>query len=411
MDKTVKGGLLLKYAGKSEDLFNDYLKNATKLTYISDGANGIIYKLTVPESYTSGYSYIAPNNYGKPVREIAIKLCVLTNSDINAFKNEVNIQTSIFKKSIQYLQPICPGILHSGVLRENKKNYFIKRLLQIDPSIRSYKLPYLESEIDIATELLTNRKYFIGLIVMEYENGYKRLFDYINSKTLPKEMKIKYILYGLFIIIKLAIETGYSQADFHVANIMIHPSLDYFGKRSGRPIILDFGYSRKIPQKTMNMIVSLVKSKDYISALKWICSVKRSDESSITKEEWTSHYGWVCRDWDLLNSRSKLKKSSQSSHLSKKSLITVGEEFPLSIPKGITYANNYELQLLFNKRSLYQVELTNQFINLNKESPINYPLLPLSRDIIIKRTYVGLVGGKTRRIKHKNINKTIRKNK
>ena len=413
MDKTLKGGLLLKNSGKSEDLFTDYLRNVNKVRYIADGANGIIYKLSVPETYTSGYTYIAPNNYGKPVKEIAIKLCVLTSSDIKSFKDEVNIQTSIFKKSIKYLQPVCPGILYSSILRERKKTDFIKQLLEIDPSIISNKLPYLESEIDISRDLLTNSKYYIGLIVMEYENGYKRLFDYINSTTLSKEIKIKYLLYGLFIILKLAIETGYSQADFHIANIMIHPSLDYFGTRSGRPIILDFGYSRKIPQKTMNVIDSLIKSNDYISALKWICSVKRSDESSITKEEWSSHYGWVCRDWDLLKSRSKFKKTSLSSRRSKKSFIKVGEDLQLSIPKGITYANNRELQQLFNKRKIYEGELIKQFITFNKKSPINYPNLPLSNDIIIKRTYIGLFGGKTRRIKkisQKTKNKTIKNN-
>lgn len=400
MDNIQKGGLLIKYAGKTEEIFNDFLNNAIKIEYIADGANGIIYKITVPENYDSGYTYIDPNNYGEPVREIALKICILKSSDIDSFKDEVNIQTDIFKKSIDHLQPLCPAILFSKILRDKEKKKLINRMLKIDSDIKKHKLPYSDSEIDIDGELLKNKGYLIGVIAMEYENGYLRLYDFIRSPTISKEMKIKYINYGLFIIIELALETGYSQADFHTANIMIHPKMDYFGKNTGRPLILDFGYSRKISESTMKKIRDSISKHDYIAALKWICGVKRSDDSTITKEAWSSYYGWVCRDWDLLN-----KGISKSVG---KSIIKVGDDMEYSVPKNIAYSNKYKLGKLFKLREKFKEQLLVKFNKLNIESPINYPKLPLSSNIVNQRTYVGLFGGKTRRIKKKKNNKTIK---
>jgi len=388
------GGLLLKYSQKPEDIFNDFLKNSKNIQYVADGANGIIYKVVVPEKYESGYTYIDPNYYGEPVREIALKLCILKHTDISSFKSEVNIQNTIFQKSMGHLQPLCPAILYSTVLRDSQKRELVNKMIKIDSDVKTHKLPYLDSEVDIDGELLTESKFLIGVIAMEFENGYNRLIDYLRSSNISKEMKIKYIHYGLYIILKLALETGYSQADFHTANIMIHPEMDYFGKNSGRPLILDFGYSRKISSKVMSKIKSLIKNGKYIDALKWICAVKRSDNASLTREDWSSYYGWVCRDWNLLE-----KKSAKQT----KSMITVSDDNSYSIPKRIMHTNDSDIARLFRSREGYLSDLMKQFIDLNKKSPINYPKLPLSKDIIRNRTYVGLRGGR------KSKNKTMKK--
>jgi len=396
-----KGGLLLKYSGKTEDIFDDFLNNAIKIEYIANGANGIIYKLTVPEDYDSGYTFIDPNYYGKHVREIALKVCILRQSDMNSFKSEVNIQTTIFRKSIGYLQPLCPAILFSKILRDKEKKRLILRMLKIDSGIKNHKLPYSDSELDIDGEIFKNKGFLLGVIAMEYESGYLRLKDFITSSKIPKEVKIKYINYALYLLLEVALETGYSHADFHIANIMIHRKMDYFGKNTGRPLILDFGYSRKISESTMKKIRDSVAKGDYITGLKWLCGVKRSDDSSVTREAWSSYYGWVCRDWDLINN----KESAMSVG---KTMIHVGDNMEYSVPKNIVYSDKYKLAKLFKLREKYKEQLVAKFNKLNKESHINYPTLPISSNIIKERTYIGLVGGKTRRIKNKPMNKTKR---
>ena len=403
------GGLLIKYSQKAEELFTDFLNNTVKIEYVADGANGIIYKLTCSPTYQSGYTYIDPNFYGKHVREIALKLCILTRKQKQNFKNEVNIQTNILKKTISHLQPLCPAVLHSKILSEPERNILLKKLVSINPDLNKHKLPHFDSELDIAKDILVGSKYQIGIIAMEYENGYVRLFDFINGKgiKISDEMKIKYINYGLFIILQLALETGYSQADFHTANIMINPNLDYFGIKSGRPLIIDFGYARKISEPIMRKIRELVNKREYISALKWLCSVKRSDNSNISILPWNAYYGWVCRDWDLLKNKEKPKSIGSL-------VISVGEETSMLIPKGITHASNNSIERLFELRESYKKSLIDRFNKLNKSSPINYPKLPLLIEIIRDQTYIGLMGGKksirTKTNKNKSkINKTKNK--
>jgi hypothetical protein len=384
-NKTLKGGLFLKQSENAELLFTLFLNNTIKIDYVADGANGIIYKLTVPEKFRSGYTYIDPNNYGQPVREIALKLCILENKDIPNFKSEVNIQTDIFKKSTIFLQPLCPAILFSKVLNDKEKRELITKMIKIDMSVKKHKLPFKDTELDI-TQLLTDNKLRLGIIAMEFEKDYKRLFDFIKSQSISREMKIKYINYGLYIIIKLALETGYSHADFHTANIMIHPTMDYFGEKSGRPLILDFGYSVKIPSYSMRKIQLCVKNRDYIAALKWICGVKRSDNSTLIKESWATYYGWVCRDWDLLKKQVNPKSVGYAK-------INVGEEeYKYLIPKNIAYSNNNRIRELFNLRESYNKKILGEFNKLSKQSRGFYPVLPLSDKIIKEHIYTGLVG-------------------
>jgi len=397
MRNTKKGGLLLKYKEKPDFLFDEFIGNAKKIEYISDGANGIIYKVTVPVGYTSGYSHITPQKFGENVKEIALKLCILKSNDISSFKNEVNIQTDVFQKTIHRAEPICPAILFSTILREGKKREFIQRLSKTDTSFKKHNLPYEHAEITF-DELVNNQSISIGIIAMEFESGYERLFDFVNSSKISRERKIEYINYGLFIVLKLAIDTGYSQADFHTANIMIHPTMDFFKKKSGRPVILDFGYARKIPTSSMSKIRSLVKSGDYISALKWICSVKRSDDSILVNPAWSSFYGWVCRDWDLLKNKSNPKSVG-------KSKINVGETETYIIPKKIAYSTNSQLNVLFKSRERYVKELVDRFNELNRKYPTVYPSLPLSHKIIRSRSFLGLAGG------GKKKNRTLKKSK
>ena len=59
-----------------ESFFNKFIDTTVKIEYIADGANGIIYKL-VSSGIESGYTYTEPSLYGKPVKEIVLKLVIL----------------------------------------------------------------------------------------------------------------------------------------------------------------------------------------------------------------------------------------------------------------------------------------------------------------------------------------------
>ena len=152
----------------------------------------------------------------------------------------------------------------------------------------------------------------IGVIGMEFANGYQTLFQLQNHKD---SILYKYMI--LYLLLELALQTGYTHADFHTGNLMIHTtSKHYFvdeenvkDKIIGKPLLIDFGFSNKIPDDKMEKIRNHIKNGKYTLALKELCTVPRKDGLELF--EYPIHYGWVCGYLDLSISRSEQEKYIQ----------------------------------------------------------------------------------------------------
>ena len=197
----------------------------------------------------------------------------------------------------------------------------------------------------------------------------------------------------LFIVLKLALDTGYSHADFHSGNIMINPRLNYFEGIPGRPMIIDFGYTTKIPKPDMDIMKEFVRNGDYVRALKQLCKVNRADDRKPNKPEWAEFYGWICSDWDLITR--------------KQSIAPVGLD-------EIKHTTNDRLRELFERRETHIDAVVEQFKTLHNREPNLYPLLPLS-SAAKNQMYEGILSGgkkcknkylrKKRRTRRKNYKK------
>ena len=122
----------------TEQSFLNFLNNAS-IEYIGSGSYGITFKAYIPDTstYVSDYKYIDYEKYGQPVKSLLVKISSLgypkfltqdnfpiqpiTKED---FVREVNIQTEIFLKTMNTLQPLCPGIVYSNTYEENQKTLF-----------------------------------------------------------------------------------------------------------------------------------------------------------------------------------------------------------------------------------------------------------------------------------------------
>jgi hypothetical protein len=125
---------------------------------------------------------------------------------------------------------------------------------------------------------------------MEFADGYIPLY------RLPKNMEYFYM--SAFLLLRLAIETGYSQADFHTANIMINTdSQGYFKNLVGDSLLIDYGYAVKIPEDILNSIERFCESGRYTTALRFLCTVDRSDGFKMDHEV----YGYFCGTINFLN--------------------------------------------------------------------------------------------------------------
>jgi len=216
---------------------------------------------------------------------------------------------------MEYLEPACPAIVYSNVYKEEqeKKVFYDKFKNGIDkiydvnygkkdkkgqPMKPKYKYKNEEEEYDIKfalDDLLYFQKHFNGIIGMEFATGYKTLASF------SKDTKFKlYKEMIFFLLLEVALKTGYSHADFHKSNLMVNNiSTTYFvqtepsePKIIGKPLLIDFGLTNKIPLELMTLIKEYCDKGEYTTALHYLCDIERRD--NLIPKKYPFQYGWVC---------------------------------------------------------------------------------------------------------------------
>ena len=190
---------------------------------------------------------------------------------------------------------------------------------------------------------------------------------------------------ALFLILRLAIETGYNHSDYHLGNIFIDETDEtYFFNEKGSPMLIDFGYAFKMPIMYVRDIINHVNNKKYVDALEIICQQNRPDGIDLGK--YPNLYGWLCSNFDY----------------QKQKVITNKESLIEDINNDLIYLNE-----CFEKANKKRKEI---FSIKNVHNKL-YPILPIKEDQIIdnksfKTYYLG--GKKKKRRTKKNIshNKT-----
>lgn len=277
------------------DDFEHFLKNSM-ITYLASGDNGAIFKAFLNPDVTTTYKYTNIYKYGKPVDVVIFKLIMINekpisdkiyidgfykdiySANINEFKNEIDIQTDIYLKSNDYLRPICPSIIYAST--DMNFNLFTENSYYYGDNKTS----------DLIGEYnkLSKRCEHIGIIGMEFADGYTPLYRLQSSRF---RNSMEYFYMSAFLLLRLAIETGYSQADFHNANIMINTDTQgYFKDIVGEPLLIDYGYAVKIPNSTLRDIITYCDRGRFTTALKFLCTVNRSDGFKMDHPV----YGYFC---------------------------------------------------------------------------------------------------------------------
>uniref|UniRef100_A0A6C0EQT6 Protein kinase domain-containing protein n=1 Tax=viral metagenome TaxID=1070528 RepID=A0A6C0EQT6_9ZZZZ len=397
-----KGGIMIDV--KDSDAFNHFLDNST-FSYLSKGAFGLTFKANLNPGVESKYKRIESSStfdYGDEVRTIIIKLgfvhdaqmgqkenSVILNKlkldfntgELQTFKDEVNIQTELFLKTISYLQPICPAIVYSGVYSDVYSDVDTTNKNSLTGLLEKM---YQASEDNITKVLIQNiydskikrQFYNIGIIAMEFADSYTLLHSLVKETNfeLYKNMT-------LYLLLKLAIDTGYTHGDFHPGNIFINTkSTNYFKGITGKPLLIDFGQAQKIPIDILKFMKEQYKIGNYTGALKRLCDINRPD--GIIMTDHSSFYGFACGSYDYKN----------------KLAIT---DFPPD--------TNSKINELISKRELAIDDMITLFKDKHDNFPEKYPLLPLS-NAVKKSMYAGLIEGGKRKTK-KNQKITKRKHK
>lgn len=186
------------------------------------------------------------------------------------FIHEVNTQVDIYLKSMKYLQPICPPICYAKIYEYNPENkLFFHKILKNNLDLLKI---YIRYGFDFDS---------IGLIAMEYAEDFNQLFYLIKHKyyNIYKNM-------SRYLLLRLAVETGYNHSDFHKYNILINKNNNqYFDNLHGYPLLIDFSWTQKIPIDTLNIIKEKYNNKQYVEILEILYKMKRRDNINLEEHD------------------------------------------------------------------------------------------------------------------------------
>jgi len=284
-----------------KDAFNAFLSNS-QVKIMANGANGIIFKLTINNIENSTYISTNADTYGLKVNTLLLKLIFIKKKkdddhvyiDMGATSliiklatttecyEEINIQKCIYSKTNDYLEPICPAIVFDELLvNEESKEHFLSNILNYASTSDTQDLI-----VDIRAKM---SDFNICIFAMEFADEYDILRT--NDPYIYKEM-------SMFLLLELALKTGYSHGDFHRGNIMINKTSEsYFNQSSiypiiGKPLLIDFGLAVKIPQPMKRLIRELCDIGEYTKALNSLCKISRKDGTPVS--QYPAYYGWAC---------------------------------------------------------------------------------------------------------------------
>jgi hypothetical protein len=342
--------------------FLSFLNNST-IKYLSRGSFGTTFIATLDDPFipNSPYKSTDAETYGQPVPTIIIKIVSINDED--EFINEVNIQKEIYSKTMEYLEPICPAIVYSKIYESTEEKNSILNKIRSSMSDTRYIESYLDPDVDV------------GIIVMEFADGYK-LLHYLQKD--PNYKLYKNMI--MFLLLELALKTGYSHADFHIGNLMINTtSTTYFKQTNpsepkiiGKPLLIDFGLTNEIPHDILNLIKEHCDKEEYTTALHYLCEVNRRDNESI--KDYPEAYGWVCGSVDPNMNRKQIKEEIDDRYYMGDSRYDVLEEMADISNMRFAPDTNETIKLLFKQRKKAIKDLV---ITFNPRH-IGGPQLPLN---------------------------------
>jgi hypothetical protein len=309
-NETQSGGIMLKMP--AEEAFYKFISNSSVSLLTDQSSFGIILKLSInTPNIESPYLKFSAKHYNEPVDCILIKLVALRNETNNKFKGnewdinglikqldteenfmkEVNIQTDVYFKTMEYLEPLCPATIYANVFKDKEKTINFLDILIENTESTSLNDILKIIKLDILDEFI-----WLGVFGMEIDNNYVSLHEFQTRVINPNDKEdLNYYTWteqmAKLQVLNLAIKTGYSQNDFHHGNFLIHQTYrDMYDKLDGKVLIIDFGLASKLSPAHITEIKKYYSKNKFTEALKIFKNLKRSD--GVVIDDY-SHYWWL----------------------------------------------------------------------------------------------------------------------
>ena len=287
----MKGGVF----AKEEDL--DIFLQECRISYLSSGAFGVVFLV---ESDTSPYVSIRDD---KRINKMIIKLCGISDHTFpltatiggksytvktvteKSFEREIEIQTEVFFRTSEYLDPICPCIIHSEIKNADFDHVNRERLAPRLSNLLSKTVPesigynLLNLFVD---QIVSGKLSMYGLICMEYADGFETLHTICKKDPKPIKLIEEYQTVARYKLIQMTLKTQYTHSDFHYGNILC---------KDGDVLLIDFGLSNKLDHEKWKILKKECDSHSYYDALESIFYPLRYDSYDLRNN--MDDYGWL----------------------------------------------------------------------------------------------------------------------
>lgn len=366
-----------------------FLENS-KISYLRKGSFGIA---LVAESTTSPY-ISERQGIERPINKIIIKVCAIDNpfkitTNINGrnssfttvseknFEREIEIQTEVFFRTCEYLEPICPSILHTEVKASiydfTLKRRLNTRLSDILPKSDLTTQLYLSNIIQL---LETGQLSMYGIICMEYAEGFETL-NKIKQIRPDKVEKLRDV--ARYKLILMTLKTQYTHSDFHESNILCNPYTEDV-------LLIDFGLANKLTVKQWEILRDEYKGKNgktYFDALESIFYIDRRDLFVLRHD--LDSYGWLIGADVEDNEEGYNENANETNENYKDRQIIIKDHIIDKINEGIAIVVHENNQKIEHLKRVKKMPLTKkerlkfyQFMNEVTLKPSIYAARPLS---------------------------------
>jgi hypothetical protein len=307
------GGLTIDRPAK--EAFNFFIANST-FEYFNAGSYGFIIEATLHNTI-SPYKSFNSANFENLVDTLLIKFVGITENpdevdsewtfiDPNdkticnktTFIDEVNIQTEIYLKTIDYLEPICPAPVYAEVITNMDSQTLVTELIDsLDPDSELFE--YLGN---LLVALTTSAVPLLGIIGMEIAPNFRSLDEYESFPvghplyvTTPR-LRL-YENMARFQLLKMAVLTGYIHNDNHIANLLLNITYNnnYTGIL-GKILIIDFGFASKLTAQEIEDIKENIRNNSYVHALSLLYD-NRERPDGLILSEYEDLYGWLSLEY------------------------------------------------------------------------------------------------------------------
>jgi hypothetical protein len=385
MQNNQDGGVILpKKSSNLRETFINYL-DCSDIKYLAKTKYSLTFKCELNDSKVANkkrgsmtyFKKIAEGDeYGKQVNHLVVKLCCITKTQQRlfdfdgqeffscteqAFRREVCVQADVFRQTAEFLQPICPGIAYAGILNSAQQiTSLLNKNLVSQEDFPQYKDAEETFNYLLETVKRSDPGFSLGVIAMELVAPAVELYTAVKkSSNKPKLLNM-----GRYIMLDLAIKTGYNHNDFHQANIMIQQSNSYFSGEKYRPIIIDFGRATKLDEKTLHNIKSNCDKNKYVKALSLLCD--NSSQIKNKQNEVDPVYEWFCSGGGDINGSITNLFKARESQLTKLRNVKKGPRLPVDVDKLNIFSMNK-----FDNKGVSSVEVNKVLKNILVSPEIN----------------------------------------